>query len=183
MLTLHHRSLLALPYRPTCSCCHYALMLPLLYSGVCRHLSVMEQDDIWWDEKVRLIGMSELILNLTCIFPPRNRALQPVRLSFQPLIFSQPAVFFSHINQPIVFSAAYFQPKRISCYLFHDQAVVKTGQNSSILVRSSTKQMPRFLERYGRSIHAHRIEIRDISDYLCRFLIHSPLPPFERTLL
>jgi hypothetical protein len=36
--------------------------------------------------------------------------LQLIRLSFQPLIFSQPAVFFSHINQPTVLLAAYFQP-------------------------------------------------------------------------
>jgi hypothetical protein len=37
-----------------------------------------------------------------------------VWLSFQPLIFSQPAVFFSHINQPTIFSVAYFQSKRTS---------------------------------------------------------------------
>jgi hypothetical protein len=41
--------------------------------------------------------------------------LQPVRLNFQPLIFSQPTVFFSRINQPTVLSATYFQPKRTSC--------------------------------------------------------------------
>jgi hypothetical protein len=35
---------------------------------------------------------------------------QPVRLSFQPFIFSQPQVFFSHTtNQSIVLSAIYFQ--------------------------------------------------------------------------
>jgi hypothetical protein len=44
-----------------------------------------------------------------------------VRLSFQPLIFSQPAVFFSHINQPTVLSTAYFQPS--------EQAVKLTSCN------------------------------------------------------
>jgi hypothetical protein len=29
---------------------------------------------------------------------------QPVRSIFQPLIFSQPVVFFSHINQPVRFA-------------------------------------------------------------------------------
>jgi hypothetical protein len=37
---------------------------------------------------------------------------QPVRLSFQPLIVSQPTVFFSHINQPTVLSAVYFQSEQ-----------------------------------------------------------------------
>jgi hypothetical protein len=41
--------------------------------------------------------------------------LQPVRLSFQPLIFSLPAGFFSHINQSSILLVAYFQPKRTSC--------------------------------------------------------------------
>jgi hypothetical protein len=31
-----------------------------------------------------------------------------VRLSFQPLIFNQPTVFFSHINQSTIFWATYF---------------------------------------------------------------------------
>jgi hypothetical protein len=37
-----------------------------------------------------------------------------VRLTFQSLIFSQPTMFFSHINQPTVLLAAYFQLKRTS---------------------------------------------------------------------
>jgi hypothetical protein len=42
------------------------------------------------------------------------RRQQPVRLGFHALIFNQPVVFFSHINQPTVFSTAYFQPERTS---------------------------------------------------------------------
>jgi hypothetical protein len=42
----------------------------------------------------------------------RRSNKQPVRLSFQPLIFSQLAMFFSHINQSTVLSVAYFQAKR-----------------------------------------------------------------------
>jgi hypothetical protein len=48
----------------------------------------------------------------------RNGKLQqPVRLSFQPLIFSQSAVFFSYINQSTVLSATYFPLKRTSCII------------------------------------------------------------------
>jgi hypothetical protein len=42
------------------------------------------------------------------------RHQQLVHVSFQPLIFRQLVVFFSHVNQSTVLSAAYFQPKGTS---------------------------------------------------------------------